>query len=88
MEAMVGNIDMDENTQRKLDELTEVVNKLVTQVELMAERIARLNEAVCEIKKTFVTLIEFKPVKTVVFTIVSIAGLAVIGAVLRWVVIK
>ena len=90
METLIveGDLDMDENTQKKLDDLTEIVNKLVTRVEVMSNNLAGLDKAVCEIKATFVTLIEFKPVKTVVFTIVSVAGLAVIGAVLRWVIIR
>jgi len=86
--AIRENLDMDEHTQNKLDVLTETVNKLVTKVEVMSANIASLDKVICEIKATFVTAIEFKPIKTVVYTIVSIAGIAVIGAVLKWVVIK
>lgn len=82
------NLDMDPETQRKLDDLTDMVNKLVIRVEVMSSNISSLDKAICEIKASFVTLIEFKPVRTIVFALVGSAGFAVLAAILSWVVLK
>ena len=86
--AIGGNLDMDENTQQKLDALATKINEIAEEFSGMKSTISYIEKTVGEIKACYVTIVEFKPIRTVVYTIVSLAGVSIIAAFFRWVVIK
>lgn len=82
------SLDMDPETQRKLDDIVSCINDLKLDMGIVKSQQANMGNAIAEIKDCYVTLLEFKPVQKVVFTIVGCAGLAVIGAMVKLVIIK
>ncbi len=82
------SIDMEPETQHKLDSIAEKVNDLALAVERIAGKMTTVEDSIKEIKACYVTMIEFRPVQKVVYTMVGCASLAVIVAVVKLVIIK
>lgn len=91
MEAITrlsGDLDMEETTQRKLDDLTDNVSRLVTRFEVITAQMNSLEKTVAKIETCYVTLLEFRPVQKIVYGMVIITCVAVIGAMIKLVVMK
>ena len=88
METIIEDLDMDEHTQELLSELKDRINALAVKTENMSARLGYVEEAIKEIRTCFVTSKEFWPVRAIAYFLVGTMGLAVVGAIVKLVILK